>query len=83
MTNMNENIMSEEALTAVAGGAKSVNLSEDSKKKLFEAAWTGLKMDDMKISGMKKAEMFDEWEMAGFTPDAVTFLSGVNKTLAT
>jgi len=34
-----------------------------------------LKMDSKGFSGMKMAELYDEWELAGYSPDASTFLA--------
>ena len=68
-------ILRDEDLEKVAGGrlAKAAAGAEP-KNKEFEAAWKALGLDS-KYSGMKRAEIYDEWEMAGFTPEATAFLA--------
>lgn len=67
-------------LEKVVGGK---NLTGDelegfaSRKKEFEAAWDALKMEEKGYTGNMRAEVFDEWEGAGYKPDAVTFLSKI------
>lgn len=70
----NEERLNDEALQNVTGGK---GASPD-KKSQFEAAWRMLGMTQKGYSGMSMAEIYDDWEFAGFTPDAVTFLSSYN-----
>ena len=74
---MEKTMLNDEALVAVAGGAK-ITAKEptfEDRKKEFETAWKNLKMDDQGISGMRMAQLFDEWEMSEYKLDAATFLS--------
>ncbi len=68
--------LSDEALAQAVGGAgkssKGLNRKAD-----FEKAWKLLKMDDRGFSGMKMAELYDDWELSGFEQDAVTYLMSV------
>ena len=74
----NRELLNEKELAGVSGGRnRTAKAAADpyTKKKEFEAAWATLGLDAKGYSGMKRAELFDEWELAGYTPDAVTFLS--------
>ncbi len=69
----NQEKLSEEALKSVAGGIN-VNAEFDEKRTLFEAAWKTLKLDEKGYSGMRMAEIFDDWELSGYKQDAIVFL---------
>ena len=74
----NKELLNDAELSGVSGGRRSASkTAADSynKKKEFESAWATLGMEARGYTGMKRAELYDEWELAGFTPDAVTFLS--------
>lgn len=74
---MEKTMLNDDALVAVAGGTK-IKTKEptfEERKKEFETAWKNLKMDDQGISGMRMAQLFDEWEMSEYKLDAATFLS--------
>ena len=45
-----------------------------SRKQQFENAWAYLDLENMGISGMQRAQLFDEWERSGFKLDAIAFL---------
>jgi len=68
-------ILNEQELEQVAGGARSSEDSFTTRRNEFESAWTSLRMESKGYTGNKKAELFEEWEMAGYSPDAVAFLS--------
>ncbi len=70
-----EERLTDEALKGVSGGAG--NSAQD-KRSQFESAWRTLGMTQKGYSGMRMAEIYDDWEMAGFQPDAITFLSQYN-----
>ena len=78
MNSMKMELLDEKALATVVGGASGA--VEGRKKQEFEAAWSSLNMDGQNISGMKKAEIYDDWEFAGYTPDAVSFLIGIKNS---
>ncbi len=67
-----EEKLSEEMLTNVTGGK---NTDYEDKRAQFEHAWDTQGMTEKGYSGMRMAVIFDEWEMAGFKPDAAAFLS--------
>ncbi len=70
----NKNAINVDDLAKVVGGTE--NTTFESKRTEFEAAWKNLEMDQKGFSGMKKAELFDEWEFAKYTPEATVFLAG-------
>lgn len=74
---MEKTMLNDETLVAVAGGAmvKTKEPTFEDRKKEFETAWKNLKMDNQGISGMRMAQLFDEWEMSEYELDAATFLS--------
>ncbi len=75
---MEKTMLNDDVLEAVAGGTKTKAEKEptfEERKKEFETAWKNLKMDNQGISGMRMAELFDEWEMTDYKLDAATFLS--------
>ena len=76
---MDKRSFNDGALAAVAGGVRSSGAVRERKKQEFEAAWSSLNMDGKGFSGMKKAEIFDDWEFAGYSPDAVSYLIGIKK----
>lgn len=70
--------LSENELEKVIGGAEVVQQTLDkTKKQEFEAAWDALKMEQKGYTGNMRAELFEDWEMADFKPDAVSFLSKI------
>ncbi len=76
---MGKEMLNEEELLGVVGGRKA-NSKKAAKagilrKKEFEQAWNNLKMDEQGYSGMKLAELYDEWEMSEFKTDAASFIS--------
>lgn len=70
---MDVNDISLDEMDKVTGGTSSTQL--DANRKEFEEAWDALGMTRKGYSGMRKSELFDEWEMAGYRPDAKVFLS--------
>ncbi|MBE5836791.1 hypothetical protein [Butyrivibrio sp.] len=70
-----KNMINDENLTEVNGGAGKSSAEFRARRKEFDDAWTMLKMDSKGFSGMKMAELYDEWELAGYSPDASTFLA--------
>lgn len=76
---MRKEMLNEDELMGVVGGKKSQSKAQvkarAKKKKEFDAAWKSLDMDGKGVSGMKRAEIFDEWEMAQFSDDAATFIA--------
>lgn len=70
-----KNMVSDDILKEVTGGAGHSTDEFRAKRKDFDDAWANLKMDANGFSGMKMAALFDEWEMAGYSPDAATFLA--------
>lgn len=69
------NKISDDMLEEVTGGATTSSAEFRARRKEFDEAWAMLNMDSNGFSGMKMAELYDEWELAGYAPDAVTFLS--------
>ena len=67
-------IIEENELEKVSGGKKAANAPVDRRAE-FEQAWTILHMESKGYSGMARAEMYDSWERASFSPDATTFLT--------
>jgi hypothetical protein len=77
---MGKEILKDEILEVVTGGVGgdvNKNKTFEERKKEFESAWKKLKMDTKGISGMKMAELFDEWENSESEVDAMTFLTTV------
>ncbi len=74
MSNNEKMIIDEKELEKVSGGKKAASTSVDRKAE-FEQAWNILHMESKGYSGMARAELYDNWERAGFTPDATTFLT--------
>ncbi len=70
-TAMNDNELEKVVGGTSAGTTGKVGIT--TKKQEFEAAWNALKLEQQ-YTGMKRAELYDEWEAAGFKPDATTFL---------
>ncbi len=73
MKNLNDKVLSDEALTSVVGGAGSSDSLEDTKRMDFEAAWRGLGLEAT-VSGIKRGEVFDAWARADYKPDATNFI---------
>ena len=67
-----EEKLSEEVLQGISGGAAS---QFEEKRAQFEAAWDSLQMTKKGFSGMRMAQIFDEWEMSGYKPEAIVFLA--------
>ncbi|MCR5402982.1 MAG: hypothetical protein K6E91_04075 [Butyrivibrio sp.] len=76
---MGKDMLNEDELLGVVGGkqdgSKKIEKNNPQKKKDFEKAWKSLKMDEKGVSGMKMAEVYDEWEMADFSSDATAFIT--------
>ena len=70
-----KNLLNEE----VTGGAGNSTAEFRARKKEFDDAWMRLKMDSCGYSGMAMAKIYDDWELAGYSPDATTFLSSYKK----
>lgn len=72
--------MSDDELKNVVGG-KNMTGNElqgfTTRKAEFENAWEALKMEQKGYTGNMRAELFDEWEAAGYKPDAVSFLGKI------
>ncbi len=72
---INERLTDEE-LKGISGGAgKAIDPKLEKERKEFEKAWTKQKKDDLDISGMRRAELFDEWQSSG--KSAEVFLSNI------
>ena len=65
-----------ERVNGGAGTAKQQSLDK-TKKQEFEAAWDALNMEQKGYTGNMRAELFEDWEVAEFQPDAVSFLSKI------
>ena len=78
MANEEKRLLNDEALAAVNGGLLKASDQFTLKRNEFENAWKILKLDDEQISGMRMAEIFDEWELNEFKPDALAFLRSQN-----
>lgn len=73
---INEKLTDEE-LKGISGGAgKAIDPKLEKERKEFEKAWERQKKDDLDISGMRRAELFDEWQASG--KSAEVFLSNIN-----
>ena len=73
MSELNRELMDNE-LESVSGG-KGQTKAKVNKKDKFDEAWKSLGMDKKEISGMMRAELYDEWERSG-ADDAKAFLVG-------
>ncbi len=71
---INEKLTDEE-LKGVSGGAVGTNPAFEAKRTEFNEAWDALNMEQNGFSGMKRAELFDEWQTTGANTSAVSFLS--------
>ena len=67
-------LLKDEVLAGVSGGVKKAADDLSQKKADFEKAWDLLGLDAKGYSGMRMAQLFDDWELDGFKPDAVAFL---------
>ena len=69
--------ISDSELEKVTGGIETIKpiAVDKTRKQEFEAAWDALKMEQKGYTGNMRAELFEDWEMAEYQPDAVTFLS--------
>ena len=65
------NKINEEMLKKVSGGTAEF---EDLKKEEFEKAWDELKLDRKNLTGTELEDLFTQWQIAGYKPDAVSFL---------
>ncbi len=70
---LKKELLSEEELRKIAGGKNDESFA--AKREEFEKAWNSLGMDRYGFSGQKMAALMDEWELAGYTPNALTFLA--------
>ena len=70
--------LNDNELSQVVGGTKEAVASLDKTKKAeFEAAWDALKLDEKGYTGNMRAEIFEDWEAAGFEVSATSFLSKI------
>ncbi len=60
----NNNLLDDDELEQVIGGANK-KMSFEEKRDRFEIAWDLLKMEAKGFTGNRKAQLFEEWEMAG------------------
>ncbi len=67
-----KDILDNEALQGVTGGAGGAKF--DAKRKEFDEAWVAVGMESKGFSGMKRSELFDEWQMSKDGRSATTFL---------
>ena len=67
-------LLNEETLADISGGLMKASDELSQKKAAFEKAWDLLGLDAKGYSGMRMAQLFDDWELADFKPDAVAFL---------
>ncbi len=65
-------LLNEDELGKVSGGVKS-RAANSGNKAVFEAAWNQLKLDKS-YSGMKRAEIYDDWERDG-CPEPLAYLA--------
>ncbi|MBR1855875.1 MAG: hypothetical protein IJ803_02235 [Oribacterium sp.] len=70
-------LLNENELLNVAGGVRRGAADAEQKKREFEAAWKTLGMEEKGFSGMRRAELFDEWASNNYTPDVTAFLASV------
>ena len=73
----NNERLTDEELKNISGGAVGTNPALQAKRDEFDEAWNVLGMEQKGYSGMKRAELFDEWQMSGSKVSALTFLSGL------
>ena len=59
------------ALENVTGGTAEF---EDITRDEFEKAWDFLKLDEKGHTGPELEDLYTQWQMDGFKPDAMTFL---------
>ena len=74
------NTLNEKELEKVIGGTNAHSDEKavfKSKKDEFEAAWDALNMEKKGFTGNMRAELFDDWEEAEYSPSAVIFLSKI------
>ena len=69
---MDINEISLDELDNVTGGAGGPKF--DAKRKEFDDAWVAIGMEGKGFSGMKRSELFDEWQMSKDGRSATTFL---------
>ncbi|MCR5671398.1 MAG: hypothetical protein K6G10_10370 [Butyrivibrio sp.] len=74
---MSKEALNDQDLVNVNGGTQESSLDPDRQAE-FESAWLRAGLNKKTISDMRKAVLFDEWEMANFTPDAYTYLSMID-----
>ncbi len=65
-------MLSDKELENVTGGVKDGEFAD--KRNLFEKSWNAMGKETLNCSGMKKAEIFDEWSMAGYPADISGFI---------
>ncbi len=67
--------LTDDELKNVSGGAVAKNPAFDAKREEFDEAWEMLGMEQKDFSGMKRAQMFDDWVSVSSTTTAVSYLS--------
>ena len=61
-------------LNKVVGGADNPVFFNE-KRKEFDEAWVTLDMESKGYSGMRKSEMFEDWQSGGKSKTALEYLS--------
>ena len=64
-------MINDKDLEKVSGGTAEY---EDIKREEFEKAWDSLQLDAKGHTGTELEDLFTQWQMVGFKPDAATFL---------
>ncbi len=67
-----KNMLNDMDLENVTGGKTDADFSD--KRNLFENSWNAMGKETANCSGMKKAEIFDEWTMANYPADITGFI---------
>ncbi len=65
-------IVNDNELENVVGGTQSEEFTGE--RNAFETAWNAMGKETSSCSGMKKAEVFDEWTMANCPADVTGFI---------
>ncbi len=73
MKNLNCEILNDDALMNVSGGV-TTNDNNVNRQSDFDKAWRKAGMEAKGVSGMARAEYYDEWEKTGFKQTAKDFL---------
>ena len=70
----NNNLLSDDDIEQVIGGANK-RMSFEERRDMFDVAWELFKMEDKGFTGNRKAELFEEWEMADDNDSPSGFLT--------